>query len=82
MKALVKGPNVVRQVEGSVTWRDRIRNYWKFAIVSVGSGLIALDQLTPVFNALHVDKSTTTVAISVGTAFLTLLKGNQQWVDV
>jgi hypothetical protein len=80
-KALVRGPKVVKTVEGSVTWRDKLKNYWKFAITSVGAILMALNELTPVFAMIPASQGTVTIAIAVLTAVLTLLKGNEQWVD-
>lgn len=80
-KKLMRGPKVVKTVDKPLTWRDKLKNYWKFAIASLGSFLIALDQLSPVFNAIPVSKPTVTITIAVATAALTLLKGNEQWIE-
>jgi hypothetical protein len=80
-KKLVRGPKVVKTVEGSVTWRDKLKNYWKFAIASTGAILVALNDLTPVFASLPVSRGVVTNTIAITTAVLTLLKGNEQWVD-
>lgn len=80
-KKLMRGPKVVKTVEGSVTWRDKLKNYWKFAIAATGAILLVLNDLTPVFAVIPASQQTVSIVIAIATALLTWLKANDQWVN-
>jgi hypothetical protein len=80
-KKLMRGPKVVKTASGSVTWLDRLQNYWKFAIAAGGAILVALNDLTPVFNFIPASQPTVSTVIAVVTAALTWLKANEQWIN-
>jgi hypothetical protein len=80
---LVKGrvfATVVKTTDQPLTWLDKLKSYYQVAITVVGTLLVALNQLTPVFAFFPASKGVITIAIAVLTALATLLKSNEQWV--
>jgi hypothetical protein len=80
-KTLVLGSRSVKTVAGPVTFLDRVKNYWKFAITAVGTLLVVLNELTPMFTVFGLSQHTVTVVISVVTMLSVFLKSNETWVE-
>lgn len=62
---------------GALTWRDKLKNYYKEGLAFTGSLLVSLNELTPVFGHAH----WFTVTVAVVTAVSVLLKQNETWVS-
>jgi low affinity Fe/Cu permease len=73
---------VVDTKAGTVTWQDHAKNYYKFAIATVGALVVILTQITPVAGFLGDNaKTVVAVATAVLTSIGVFLKANEQWVD-
>jgi hypothetical protein len=82
-KHLVKGraiATVVQTTDQPLTWLDKLKSYYQVVMTVVGTLLVAVNQLTPVFALIPASKGTVTIVIAVLTALATLLKSNEQWV--
>ena len=83
----VHGPEVppvqvVDERPGAVTFLDKLKGYYKALITVVGAVLLALNELTPLFDFLPTTAHHwLSVVISVLTAISTFLKANEHWVD-
>lgn len=68
---------------GPVTFADKLKAYYKGAIMILGAVLIILDQVTPVFDSIfHGTAHNIFASIVAGvTTFLGILKANEKWVD-
>ena len=68
---------VVAEIEGPVTFRQKVKNYYKGITVLVGVLTMALSDAAfpePVASWVF-------VAVGVLTPILTILKANEKWVD-
>lgn len=73
---------VLQAVPGPVTVLDKAKGYYKGIIAALGSLVIIINEVTPLFNFLPgQDKHYVTVAVAVVTGVLTFLKSNEHWVD-
>ena len=87
LPALYDGPDpspevqkkVLEVKEGSVTWLDNLKGYYKALIALVGALLIGVTQLSGVVPAEAEPWVTTT--ISVLTTIGVLLRANETWVN-
>jgi hypothetical protein len=58
-----------------------VKNYWKFAITAVGTVLVVINTVTPLFTGFGVSPQLITVVVSVVTAASVFLKSNEAWVE-
>lgn len=71
------GVQVLKEKPGTVTWLDKAKGYYKEAIAVVGTLVVLLNQLTPLFGGNRYFTAAAVVVTAVGV----LLKNNEQWVD-
>ena len=68
---------VMETVDGSVTWLDRLKAYYKALIVLVGSVLTTLS----VVSLPAPEDAWVAAVVSVLTVVMTVLKANETWVS-
>jgi hypothetical protein len=81
-KVRIEGQHVTAAKVGTVGWLDRAKNWYKSAIIFLGSALLIANELSPLFDHLPAqDKHYITVGIAAATWLLATLKANEKWVD-
>lgn len=73
------GVQVLATREGSVTWIDKAKAYYKALIALIGALLVGVTQLSGVVPAEA--EPWVTVAVSVLTAAGVVLRANETWVN-
>lgn len=82
VRATQNGLEVVKMSSGTVGFFDKVKGYYKGVIVVIGSILIILNQVTPIFDFLGGNSQHWfNVVVAAATTVLTILKSNEQWVD-
>lgn len=82
VKLVGGAPVVVAVKSGPVTWRDKVKTYWHFAIAVIGALLVAINEFTPITDHFSPEvRNVITISISFLTAVGVFLKNNEHWVD-